>query len=92
MKKGNFQEALFHARKKGTPKMVYEYVFEMIACFHLGDDRSLKEYLHLHRQKFPGKLENMSQALSKVLHDPEIKELVAEAFDHIKRVELPSHN
>jgi TolB-like protein len=90
MKKGNFQEALFHARKKGTPKMVYEYVFEMIACVHLGDERSLKEYLHLHRQKFPGKLEQVSRALSRVIHDPEMKDLLAEAFDHIKRVELPS--
>jgi tetratricopeptide (TPR) repeat protein len=83
MKKGNFQEALFHAQKKGTPNTIYEYVFEMIACVHLRDEKSLMEFIHLHRQKFPGKLEYVGQALPRVIYDQEIKDQVIDAFDHI---------
>jgi tetratricopeptide (TPR) repeat protein len=83
LKKGNYQEALFHAQKKGTPKMIYEYVLEMIACFYLNDMNSLEKYVSLHRQKFPGSLEYVSKALPMITFDQEVKVLVTRAFEFI---------
>jgi tetratricopeptide (TPR) repeat protein len=83
-KKGNFQEALFHAQKKGTPKVIYEYVLEMIAYYHLKDEKSLKQNLQVYHQKYPGKLDYVSKALPMVIYDQEVKDLVVEAFDHIR--------
>jgi tetratricopeptide (TPR) repeat protein len=83
IKKGNFQEALFHAQKKGTSKMIYEYVFEMIACYLAGDEATLNEYLHRYQQKHPGKFDYVRQAVPGIIYDQEVKELVIEALDNI---------
>ncbi len=83
LKNGNYQEALFHAQKKGTPKMIYEYVLEMIACYYLNDISSFEKYIELHRLKFPGGLEYVSKALPMIIFDQEVKVLVTRAFEFV---------
>lgn len=83
LKNGNYQEALFHAQKKGTPKMIYEYVFEIIACYYLNDISSFEKYIESHRLKFPGGLEYVSKALPAIIFDQEVKVLVTRAFEFV---------
>jgi TolB-like protein len=83
-KKGNYQEVLFHAQKKGTPKVNFEYVFEMIACYYLQDKVSLEKYVRLHHQKYPGGIEYLSKALPAIIFDQELNQLLTRAFDSVR--------
>jgi tetratricopeptide (TPR) repeat protein len=83
-KKGNYREALFHAQKNGTPKVNFEYVFEMIACYYLKDKASLEKYIRLHHQKYPGGIEYVSKALPAIIFDQELNQLLTRAFDAVR--------
>jgi tetratricopeptide (TPR) repeat protein len=84
IKNNNYQEAFFHSSKAGTPKMIYEHVFEMISLYFLADYKKLAALAIIYNQKFPGGLEFVSQSLPMIILDADLKAQVSHALHDIR--------
>jgi hypothetical protein len=84
IKNNNYQEALFHSSKPGTPKMIYEHVFEMISLYFLGDYKKLAELSIIYKQKFPEGLDFVSQSFPMIIFDTDLKDRFTRALYAIR--------
>lgn len=86
LKHRRYEEALFHSHKQGTPKMVFENIFEMIALYRLGRIPEVRELLEKYQQKYPTGLHHVQEKLPMILRDRELRAIVSESLEGITRL------
>lgn len=92
LKLHRYEEALFHAQKRGTPKMVFEHIFEMIALYRLGRINEVNECLVKYVKKNPGGLQHIAEKFPLVIRDEEVKSIVTETLNELLRMVPAMHN
>jgi tetratricopeptide (TPR) repeat protein len=84
LRNGDYSQALYYARRPGTPKMIYEGVLEMIALFLMKEDDQLGLLARNYSQRFPGQFAFVCQALPCIIFDEKLHALVADALNQIR--------
>jgi TolB-like protein len=83
LKHHEYEKVLFHARKVGTPALLHEHIFEMIALYYLDDTKGMYATLKMYKQKYPEGLMKVKDAWSAVLFDKELLTQITTALDKI---------
>jgi TolB-like protein len=87
LKTNNYDEMLFHARKTGTPKVIYEHVFEMICLYYMDNQEELKTLVKEYANKYPTGLAYLEKAFPVILFDPELAEKIKYALQQLLKMQ-----
>jgi tetratricopeptide (TPR) repeat protein len=84
LRNGDYAQALYYARRPGTPKMIYEGVLEMIPLFLMKEEAQLAQLARNYKQRFPGQFAFVCQALPSIIFEEKLQRKVADALTHIR--------
>jgi tetratricopeptide (TPR) repeat protein len=86
LKKHDYSRALYYARKIGTPQVIYEHIFELIALYYLGETDMLRNLALKYRVVYPSGFDFMLKAFPAVLFDEDLVRQLTLALQEIRKI------
>jgi TolB-like protein/tetratricopeptide (TPR) repeat protein len=80
---GQYEIALFHARKVGTPKQIFESIFEMVCLYRLNRLSEMRELKKKYLQHYPEGLPHVRNVFGMIVKDPVLREMIVESLNAI---------
>jgi TolB-like protein len=83
-----YEKVVFLARKASTPRVIFEYVFEMIGLYYKGDIETLKKVVQVYKDKYPDGIAFLQNALPAILLDDEPAGKIRFALQEIDKIKI----